>query len=50
MKFKQKRQSFTGIVAGTSIDDYKNNVIKKHEDTLAISCGIIQRLFASNGF
>ena len=29
-----KLQSFTGIVAGTSIDDYKNNIIKKHEDTL----------------
>jgi len=29
-----KVQSFTGIVAGTSIDDYKNNIIKKHEDTL----------------
>lgn len=25
---------FTGIIAGTSIEDYKNNIIKKHEDTL----------------
>ncbi len=29
-----KSWSFTGIVAGTSIDDYQSNVIKKHEDTL----------------
>ena len=29
-----KNNTFIGIVAGTSIDDYKNNVIKKHEDTL----------------
>jgi uncharacterized protein (DUF1015 family) len=33
-EIKTKTRSFTGIVAGTSIDDYKNNVIKKHEDTL----------------
>lgn len=29
-----KRNSYTGIVAATSLDDYKNNNIKKHEDTL----------------
>ncbi|MCC9043704.1 DUF1015 domain-containing protein [Myroides sp. M-43] len=29
-----KTWSFTGIVAGTSIEDYQSNVIKKHEDTL----------------
>jgi uncharacterized protein (DUF1015 family) len=29
-----KKQTFTGIIAGTSIDDYQKNVIKKHEDTL----------------
>ncbi len=33
-EIQTKTQSFTGIVAGTSIEDYKNNVIKKHEDTL----------------
>ena len=33
-EIENKTQSFTGFVAGTSIDDYKNNVIKKHEDTL----------------
>lgn len=29
-----KTQKFTGIIAGTAIEDYQNNVIKKHEDTL----------------
>ncbi|MEC4116428.1 DUF1015 domain-containing protein [Myroides phaeus] len=29
-----KSWQFTGIVAGTSIEDYQSNVIKKHEDTL----------------
>jgi uncharacterized protein (DUF1015 family) len=33
-QIKTKFWQFTGIVAGTTIDDYKNNVIKKHEDTL----------------
>lgn len=33
-EIKTKTDIFTGIVAGTSIDDYKKDVIKKHEDTL----------------
>ncbi len=33
-EIQSKGQTFTGIIAGTSIDDYQNNRIKKHEDTL----------------
>jgi uncharacterized protein (DUF1015 family) len=33
-EIKSKTNYFTGILAGTSVDDYKNNHIKKHEDTL----------------
>ena len=33
-EIQNKVQSFTGFIAGTSIEDYKNNIIKKHEDTL----------------
>ena len=33
-EIQTKNQTFIGLVAGTSIDDYKKNVIKKHEDTL----------------
>ena len=33
-EIQSKNQTFTGIVAATSIEDYKNNTIKKHEDTL----------------
>lgn len=33
-EIKTKNHTFTGIIAGTSIEDYNNNVIKKHEDTL----------------
>jgi uncharacterized protein (DUF1015 family) len=33
-EIETKSQTFTGIIAGTTLDDYRNNVIKKHEDTL----------------
>lgn len=33
-EIQTKTQSFTGIIAGTSVEDYKANHIKKHEDTL----------------
>ncbi|MFD2909334.1 DUF1015 domain-containing protein [Flavobacterium ardleyense] len=33
-EIQAKGQTFTGIIAGTSVEDYQNNVIKKHEDTL----------------
>ncbi len=33
-EIKTKSDLFTGIIAGTSVEDYKNDVIKKHEDTL----------------
>jgi uncharacterized protein (DUF1015 family) len=29
---------FTGIIVGTSIDDYHNNKIKKHEKLLLLEC------------
>ena len=33
-RIQTKNNTFIGIVAGTSIEDYKKNIIKKHEDTL----------------
>jgi uncharacterized protein (DUF1015 family) len=33
-KIVTKTQSFTGLIVGTSIADYRNDVIKKHEDTI----------------
>ena len=33
-EIKTKNDLFTGIIAGTSVEDYKNDIIKKHEDTL----------------
>jgi uncharacterized protein (DUF1015 family) len=34
-EIKSKSRVYTGIIAATSIDDYQNNIIKKHEDTLS---------------
>lgn len=33
-EIQSKNRVYTGIIAGTAIEDYQNNVIKKHEDTL----------------
>ena len=33
-EIQTKNQTFTGIIAGTSVEDYQKEVIKKHEDTL----------------
>ncbi|MDD3003976.1 DUF1015 domain-containing protein [Flavobacterium sp.] len=33
-EIQTKNHHFTGIIAGTSIEDYQNNIIKRHEDTL----------------
>jgi uncharacterized protein (DUF1015 family) len=33
-EIQSKGQTFTGIIGGTSVKDYQDNVIKKHEDTL----------------
>lgn len=41
---------FTGIVAGTSIADYKNNVIKKHEDTLQYRVELFKDYLHQTGF
>lgn len=30
-----RNQSYTGIIAGASVEDYEKNLIKKHEDTIA---------------
>lgn len=49
-EIQTKTNSFTGIVAGTSIDDYKNNVIKKHEDTLQYRVELFKDYLHQTGF
>jgi len=47
---QNKVQTFTGFVAGTSIEDYKNNVIKKHEDTLQYRLEYFKDYLHQTGF
>lgn len=49
-EIKTKNQTFTGIIAGASIDDYKNNIIKKHEDTLQYRVELFKDYLHQTGF
>lgn len=49
-EIKTKNQSYTGIIAGTSVEDYKNNVIKKHEDTLQYRVELFKDYLNQTGF
>ena len=49
-KIITKTHSFTGIIAGTSIEDYRNNVIKKHEGILAFRVKLLKDYMKYSGF
>jgi uncharacterized protein (DUF1015 family) len=49
-EIQTKTQSFTGIIAGASIEDYKNNIIKKHEDTLQYRVEYFKDYLHQTGF
>lgn len=49
-EIKSKTNVFTGIIAGTSIEDYQNNVIKKHEDTLQYRVELFKDYLQQTGF
>jgi uncharacterized protein (DUF1015 family) len=49
-EIQTKTQSFSGIIAGASIEDYKNNVIKKHEDTLQYRVEYFKDYLHQTGF
>ena len=49
-EIQTKNQNFTGIIAGTSIDDYQKNVIKKHEDTLQYRVEVFKDYLNQSGF
>lgn len=49
-EIQSKNKVYTGIIAGTSIEDYKNNVIKKHEDTLPYRVEYFKDYLHETGF
>lgn len=49
-EIQAKAQTFTGIIAATSLDDYHENVIKKHEDTLPYRVELFKDYMHYSGF
>ena len=49
-EIQAKNQNFIGIIAGTSITDYQQNVIKKHEDTLQYRVEVFKDYLHQTGF
>ncbi|WP_430413198.1 DUF1015 domain-containing protein [Kordia sp.] len=46
----REKQTFTGIVAAASNEDYKNNIIKKHEDTIEYREQVFKEYLKTVGF
>jgi uncharacterized protein (DUF1015 family) len=49
-EIQSKNRVYTGIIAGTSIEDYQNNIIKKHEDTLPYRVEYFKDYLHQTGF
>jgi uncharacterized protein (DUF1015 family) len=49
-EIQTKNQNFIGIIAGTSIADYQQNKIKKHEDTLQYRVEVFKDYLHQTGF
>jgi len=49
-EIQTKTNTFTGIIAGASIEDYQNDVIKKHEDTLQYRVELFKDYLHQTGF
>jgi len=49
-KIITKTESFTGIIVGTSVEEYRNNIIKKHEDTIAFRVRLLKEYMKYSAF
>lgn len=49
-EIQTKHHNFTGIIAATALEDYRNNVIKKHEDTLQYRVELFKDYLHQTGF
>lgn len=49
-EIQRKNDTYTGIIAGASIADYQNNIIKKHEDTLPYRVSYFKDYMHLTGF
>ncbi|RZJ71164.1 MAG: DUF1015 domain-containing protein, partial [Flavobacterium sp.] len=46
----RKDHTFSGIIAATSLEDYQDNIIKKHEDTLPYRVNLFKDYLHHTGF
>jgi uncharacterized protein (DUF1015 family) len=49
-EIETKNQTFIGIIAATTLEDYRNNIIKKHEDTLQYRVELFKDYLHQTGF
>jgi len=49
-KIKTKTESFTGIIVGTSVEEYRTNVIRKHEETIAFRVRLLKEYMKYSEF
>jgi uncharacterized protein (DUF1015 family) len=49
-EIETKTKTFTGFIAGISIEDYQQNIIKKHEDTLQYRVELFKDYLHHTGF
>ncbi|NDP26573.1 MAG: DUF1015 domain-containing protein [Flavobacterium sp.] len=49
-KIENKTQSYTGIIVGTSVEDYRNNSIKKHEGIIAFRVRLLKEYMKYSEF
>lgn len=49
-KIKTKTESFAGIIVGTSIEEYRQNIIRKHEDTIAFRVRLLKEYMKYSEF
>ncbi|WP_298223018.1 DUF1015 domain-containing protein [Flavobacterium sp.] len=49
-KIITKTESYTGIIVGTSVEEYRNNIIRKHEDTIAFRVRLLKEYMKYSEF
>ena len=49
-EIQSKKNAYTGIICATSVEDYQNNIIKKHENTLEYRVNLFKDYLHVTGF
>ena len=49
-EFRSQKEYYSGIIGGASIEDYENNIIKKHEETITKRVNLFSKYLKTVGF